>query len=287
MCLSGLWAPAAETADAAPVVSLVELPAASLPEEVLLLTQQEVGAVVLRVLLRTPSAHVLPIFFWTQAPHDATVVRHRDGATAGPAGLGQGVRVLQAGAAVTPSRVLRAGHFPLPWASSSYSTDAATPGFVEELRAPLFATNTDNTTNSTHSPGQMRLLMVRMIGAVGAPCTGGAAPIPHVPHQEPCARHQQQTILAVYGVTATSHPYATSDSTSSHTTSSYNPLLLIQEQAELLKLQVLPDHLFLPHLQFLELLEVEGHLFAHDAGTVTAKPLPLSGHTLTLLTVIV
>lgn len=133
--------------------------------------------------------------------------------------------------------------------------------------------------------------MVEVVGAVGAPRAGGAAPVPHIPHQEPRPGYQQQTALAVYGVPApSSYPYApsTTTSTSSPTTaSSHSPLLLIQEQAELLELQVLADHFLLPQLQLLELLQVEGDLLAHDAGTVAAQTLPLPGHALALLAVVV
>lgn len=266
------------------MVPLIELPAAPLAQEVLPLAQEEIGAVVLGVLLRTASAHVPPVFFGAEAPHDSTVVRHGYGAAAGPAELGQGVWVLQACTPVAPSRVLRAGHLPVSSTSASYSTDAATPGFVHKLRAPFFPT----TTNSTHPWSQVRLLVVRVIGAVSAPCAGGAAPVPHVPHQEPMPGHQQQTILAVYGVAASSRPYTHSPSTSSAATSStHHPLLLVQQQAELLQLQVLPDYLLLSKLQLLEFLEVEGHLFAHDAGTVTSQALPLPGYTLAFLAVVV
>lgn len=282
MCQPGLGAPTAGTADAASVVPLIELPAASLTQEVLPLAQEKVGAVVLGVLLRTGSAHVPPVFFWAEAPHDSTVVRHGYGAAAGPAELGQGVWVLQARTPVAPSWVLRAGHLPVSSTSASYSTDAATPGFVHKLGAPFFPT----TTNSTHPWSQV--LMVRVIGAVRAPCAGGAAPITHVSHQESMPGHQQQTTLAVNGVAAPSHPYTYSPSTSSATASSTDhPLLLIQQQAELLQLQVLPDYLLLSKLQLLEFLEVEGHLFAHDAGTVTSQALPLPGHTLAFLAVVV
>lgn len=284
MCHLGFGAPTASTANAAPVVPLIELPAASLTQEVLPLAQEEIRAVVLGVLLWTSTAHVPPVFFRTEAPHDSTVVRHGYGATAGPAELGQGVRVLQACTPVAPSRVLGAGHLPVSSASASYSTDAATPGLVHKLGAPLFPTTTD----STHPWSQVRLLLVRVIGAVSAPCAGGAAPISHVSHQEPMPGHQQQTILAVYGITAPSHAYSPSPSTSTTTTSStYQPLLLIQQQAELLQLQVLPDYLLLSKLQLLEFLEVEGHLFTHDAGTVTSQALPLPGYTLAFLAVVV
>lgn len=108
MCQPGLGAPAAGTANAAPVVPLIELPTVSLTQEVLPLAQDQIRAVVLGVLLWTASAHVPPVFFRAEAPHDSAVVRHRYGAAAGPAELGQGVGVLQAGTPVAPSRVLRA-----------------------------------------------------------------------------------------------------------------------------------------------------------------------------------
>lgn len=284
MCLPGLGAPAANTANAAPVVPLIELPAASLTQEVLPLAQEEVRAVVLGVLLRTASAHVPPVFLRAEAPHGSAVVRHGYGAAAGPAELGQGVWVLQACTPVAPSRVLRAGHLPVYSAYASYSTDAAAPGFVHKLGAPFFPT----ATNPTHPWSQVRLLMLRVVGAVSAPCAGGAAPVPHVSHQEALPGHQQQTTLAGYGVAAPSQPYTPSPSTSSTPTSStYHPFLLVQQQAELLQLQVLPDYLLLSELQLLEFLEVEGHLFAHDAGTVPSQALPLPGYTLAFLAVVV
>lgn len=287
MCLPRLGAPTAYTANAAPVVPLIELPAASLTQEVLPLAQQEIRAVVLGVLLRTAPAHVPPVFLRAEAPHDPTVVRHGYGAAAGPAELGQGVWVLQACTPVAPSRVLGAGHILVSSSDASYSTDAATSGFVHKLRAAFFPTTT--TTDPTHPWSQVRLLMVRVIGAVSAPCAGGAAPVPHVSHQEPLPGHQQQTTLAVYGVAAPSHPCTPSPYTSSSTTTSstYHPFLLVQQQAELLQLQVLPDHLLLSKLQLLEFLEVEGHLFAHDAGAVTSQALPLPGYTLAFLAVVV
>lgn len=142
MCLPVLRAPTARTANAAPVVPLKELPTASLTQEVLPLPQEEVRAVVLGVLLRTTSAHVPPVFFWAKAPHNSTVVRHRYGATAGPAELGEGVWILQAGAPVASSWVLRTGHLPV---SSSYSTDAATPRFMHELWTAFLPTAADST----------------------------------------------------------------------------------------------------------------------------------------------
>lgn len=124
--------------------------------------------------------------------------------------------------------------------------------------------------------------MVRVIRAVSAPCTGGAAPIAHISHEQPMPRNQKQTVLAVYGVTAASHAY-----TASATTSTSHALLLIQQQAQLLQLHVFTDHLLLSDLEFLELLEVESDLFAHDAGAVTSQTLPLPGHPLAFLAVII
>lgn len=267
MCLPGLGAPAAQTADAAPVVPLIELPAAPLTQEVLPLAQEQVRGVVLGVLLRTASAHVPPVFFRAETLHDSTVVRHGYGAAAGATELGQRVRVLQAGTPVASCRVLRAGHISV--SPASYSTDAATPGFVHQLRAPFLST----APNPTHPWSQVRLLVVKVIRAVSTSCAGGAAPVPHVSHQEPLPGHQQQTTLAVDGIAAPSHPYTPSpyaSSSATATSSTYHPLLLVKQQAELLQLQILPDDLLLPKLQLLEFLEVEGHLFAHDAGTVAS-----------------
>lgn len=275
-----LGAATASAADAAPVVPLEELSAISLTQEVLPLAQDQVGAVVLGLLLGAASAHVPPVLFWAEAPHDAAVVGHRDGATAGAAELGKGVRVFQACTPVTASWVLGAGRLPV----SSDSADAATPRFVHELRAALLPTAADSARRWSH----VRQLMVRRIGAIGAPRTGSAAPIPHISHQKPMARHQQQTTLAVYGVPTPSYDDTPSPSTPSTATSSTcHPLLLIQQQAELLQLHVLPDYLLLPELQLLEFLEVEVHLFAHYAGTVTSQALPLPGHALAFLAVVI
>lgn len=274
MCQPGFWAQTPGAADAAPVVPLKELSAVSLAHEVLPLTQQEVGAVVLELLLVDSPTDVPPIFFRAKAPHDSTVVRHRYGSAARPAELGQSVRVLEAGTSMAPSRMLGTRDVLVRSSPASHCTDAATPWFVHEFKAALFPSD------STWS--QVGLLMVRVIRAVGAPCTGGAAPIAHISHEQPMPRNQQQTVLAVYGVTAASHAYAASAATAtSHT------LLLIQQQAELLQLHVFTNHLLLSDLQFLELLEVESDLFAHDAGAVTAQTLPLPGHPLAFLAVII
>lgn len=273
MCQPGFWAQTPGAADAAPVVPLKELSAVSLAHEVLPLTQQEVGAVVLELLLVDSSADVPPVFFRAKAPHDPTVVRHRYGTAARPAELGQSVRILEAGAAMAPGRMLGTRDVLVRSSPASHCTDAATPWFVHKLKAALFP--------SDSTWGQVGLLMVRVIGAVSAPRTGGAAPIAHVSHEQPVPRNQQQTVLAVYGVTAASHAHAHAASSTSHT------LLLIQQQAELLQLHVFTDHLLLSDLQLLELLEVESDLFAHDAGAVAAQTLPLPGHPLAFLAVII
>lgn len=156
---------------------------------------------------------------------------------------------------------------------ASHCTDAATPWFVHKVKAALFPSD------STWS--QVGLLVVRVVGAVSAPRTGGAAPIAHISHEQPMPGNQQQTVLAVYGVTAASHAHAATSASASH------PLLLIQQQAELLQLHVLTDHLLLSDLQLLELLEVESDLLAHDAGAVAAQTLPLPGHPLAFLAVII
>lgn len=268
----GFWAQTAGTADAAPGVPLKELSAVSLTQQVLPLAQQQIGAVVLELLLVDPSTDVPPVFFRTKAPHDATVVRHRYGSAARPAELGQSVRVLQARASMAPGRMFGTRDVLV----SSYRTDAATPRFVHKFKAALFSAD------STWS--QVRLLMVRVIRAVGAPRTGGAAPIAHISHEQPMPGNHQQTVLAVYGVTAASHACAApayASATPSHA------LFLIQQQAELLQLHVFPDHLLLSDLQLLELLEVESDLFAHDAGAVTSQSLPLPGHPLAFLAVII
>lgn len=236
------------------------------------LTQQEVGAVVLELLLVDSSADVPPVFFRAKAPHDSTVVRHRYGSAARPAELGQSVRILEAGTSMAPSRMLGTRDVLVRSSPASHCTDAATPRFVHEFKAALFPSD------STWS--QVGLLMVRVIRAVSAPRTGGAAPVAHISHEQPVPRNQQQTVLAVYGVTAASHAHATPASTS-HT------LLLIQQQAELLQLHVFTNHLLLSDLQFLQLLEVESDLFAHDAGAVAAQTLPLPGHPLAFLAVII
>lgn len=274
MCQPGFWAQTTGAADAAPVVPLKELSAVSLTHEVLPLTQQEVGAVVLELLLVDSSTDVPPIFLRAKAPHDPTVVRHRYGSAARPAELGQSVGILEAGTAMAPSRMLGTRDILVQSSPASHCTDAATPWFVHKLKVALLPSD------STWS--QVGLLMVRVIRAVSAPRTGGAAPIAHISHEQPMPRNQQQTALAVYGVTAASHAHAASTAAAtSHT------LLLIQQQAELLQLHVFTDHLLLSDLQLLELLEVESDLFAHDAGAVTAQTLPLPGHPLAFLAVII
>lgn len=173
---------------------------------------------------------------------------------------------------MAPGRMLGTRDVLVRSGPASHRTDAATPWFVHKVKAALFPSD------STWS--QVGLLVVRVIGAVGAPRTGGAAPIAHISHEQPMPGNQQQTVLAVYGVTAASHAHAASASSS-------HPLLLIQQQAELLQLHVLTDHLLLSDLQLLELLEVESDLLAHDAGAVAAQTLPLPGHPLAFLAVIV
>lgn len=75
-------------------------------------------------------------------------------------------------------------------------------------------------------------------------------------------------------------------STSSPSSHSHSPLLL-QHEAHLLELHVLPDDLHLPLLQFLQLLQVDGHLLSHQACTVAAQALPLPRHPLPLLPVVI
>lgn len=248
MCLSGFGAPTACAADAAPVVPLKQLPAPSLAQEVMPLAQEEVRAVVLGVGLWTMLTQVPPILFWTEAPEGSTVIRNGYRTTAGSAELRQGVRVLQACTPVASSWEIRTGHLPV---TASYCTDAATPGFVDKLRTTFISSNA----NSTHSCRQVRLLMMGVIGAVGAPGTGRAAPVPHVSHQEPLSGHQQQTVLAVNGTAASSHPCVPYSSVSSTpTTSSHHSLLLIQQQTEFLQLLVLTNYLLLSELQLFEFL---------------------------------
>lgn len=277
MSQPGFWAQTPGSADAAPVVPLEELSAVSLAHEVLPLTQQEVGAVVLELLLVDSSADVPPVFFRAKAPHDSAVVRHRYGSAARPAELGQSVRILQAGTSMAPGRMLGTRDVLVRSSPASHCTDAATPWFVHRFEAALLPSD---------SPwSQVGLLMVRVVRAVSAPCAGGAAPIAHISHEQPMPRNQQQTVLAVYGVTAASHAHAASATATATSTS--HTLLLIQQQAELLQLHVFTDHLLLSDLQLLELLEVESDLFAHDAGAVTAQTLPLPGHPLAFLAVII
>lgn len=278
VCQPGFWAQTPGAADAAPVVPLKELSAVSLTHEVLPLTQQEVGAVVLELLLVDSSTDVPPVFFRAKAPHDSTVVRHRYGSAARPAELGQSVRILEAGTSMAPSRMLGTRDVLVRSSPASHCTDAATPWFVHKFKAALFPSD------STWS--QVGRFVVRVIRAVSAPCTGGAAAIAHISHEQPMPRNQQQTVLAVYGVTAASHAHAHAASAATSTSTSH-PLLLIQQQAELLQLHVLTDHLLLSDLQLLELLEVESDLFAHDAGAVAAQALPLPGHPLAFLAVII
>lgn len=106
MCQPGFWTQTPCTADAAPVVPLKELSAISLTREVLPLAQQEIGAVVLELLLVDPSAYVPTVFFRTKAPHGSAVVRHRYGSAARPTELRQRVRVLEARTSMAPSRML-------------------------------------------------------------------------------------------------------------------------------------------------------------------------------------
>lgn len=197
--MPGFWAPTAGAADAAPLMPLIKLPAASLANIMLPLAQKEVRAVVFGMLFRATLAYAPCVFFWAQAPHNSTVVGNRYGAAAGPAELGQRVRVLEAGAAVASGRVHRTGALPVSSTSSSNSSDAATPGFVHKLRA-AFVSNADSTSCS-----KVSLLVVRVIGAVSTSSARSAAPVPYVSHQEPLSRHQKQTILAVYGIAAPPH----------------------------------------------------------------------------------
>lgn len=88
MCLPVLGAPTASTANAASVVPLIELPTASLAQEMLPLAKEKIRAVVLGGLLWTASTHISPIFFRAESPHDSTVVRHGYGAAARSAELG-------------------------------------------------------------------------------------------------------------------------------------------------------------------------------------------------------
>lgn len=134
--------------------------------------------------------------------------------------------------------------------------------------------------------GQQLLFVVQVVWAVGAAGTGGAAAVANVPQQaRRRCRGVRQAALAVDGVPAARRARPSSTQQASllspqaspnTTTSTATSFLLVQHEAELLELQILLDHLLLSLLQFLQLLQVECYLLAHDAGAVAAKSLPLA-----------
>lgn len=208
---------------------------------------------VLRVSLRAPVAQRPAVLFRTE-PANEPVVRHRYGATARPAGLGQNEGILQAGASVSDGRI---GAGDLPAISSAFPETR-----LLEIRAAV--------------PRRLWLLVVRMLRAVAASRTRRAASIPNVPHQ---AGHQEPA-LAVDGI-------ATSDGTRSAVASSTNSLLFVDQHAKFPELQVLTNHLLLFALQFCQLLKIQRHLLTHNAGAEATQTLPLARHSLALLPVIV
>lgn len=151
---------------------------------------------------------------------------------------------------------------------------ARTPGLLQVLGAdtPVFLV--------LRAPFPPRFLQVFwtgawvvfvMVWAVSAARAGGAAAIPHISDVGAGGRQLAQADLAVDGA-----PAACSST-----------LLLIQQHTQLLQLQVLLNHFFLPHFQLFQLLQVQGHLLVHDAGAVPAQALPLAGHPLALLPVVI
>lgn len=117
-----------------------------------------------------------------------------------------------------------------------------------------------------------RVVLV-VVGAVGAAGAGGAAAITHVAHAG-CGGGGElaQAGLAVDGAAAARAARA---------------LLLVQQHAQLLELHVLLHHFLLLHLQLLKLLQVQGHFLVHHPCGEAAQSLPLPGHPLAFLPVVI
>ncbi len=216
---------------------------------------------VLWMSLWTPVAQGSTILFWTK-PSNQPMVRHRYGATAWSAGLGQYEGILQACASVPDGRVRAGDLHPISF-----------PSFPRTSLLDLWAFIPNSSARR-----QLWLLMVWMLRAVGASSARSAASVPHVPHQ---AGYQEPT-LAINGVATPNGPRPTLASFPSAAS-----FLLIYQQTKFPKLQILPNDLLLLALQFCQLLKIQRHLLTHNTGTEAAQTLPLTRHSLALLPVIV